>query len=283
MAVNEILQSGTKVLVKHSPKILTALGISGMFGTILWAIKQKDDADLRIKNAKAEKAADQSEDGSVTNIDDITLTPVETVKAVFPAYWGVGLSFALSAAAIIGSDYISDKRQVALSAAYTIADMSLKEFQKKTEEVVGEKKMSFINQKVAQDQVDKNPPDKKVVEYVGLNTQYSIFLAPYTNVPFVAKIDDVKAVFNRINSRLNYGDQVSLNEILADLNEIAVDTGNGKGVTENRDIGDMFYWDINESGLINVDNLVDAALVPDTEIPCLKINLHADPIFHNYR
>lgn len=281
MAVNEILQSGTKVLVKHSPKILTALGISGMFGTILWAIKQKDDADLRIKNAKAEKAAEKSEDGGVKNIDDITLTPVETVKAVFPAYWGVGLSFALSAAAIIGSDYISDKRQVALSAAYTIADMSLKEFQKKTEEVVGEKKMSFINQKVAQDQVDKNPPSKQVVEYVTTNTQYTIFMAPYTNQPFTAKIDDVKGAFNRINERVNLGEPVSLNDILYELNNVAIDTGNGRGVTENSEIGDLFYWNINECGLIEFQTI--ATKLQDTDIPCLKINIGTEPVIESYR
>jgi len=281
MAVNEILQSGTKVLVKHSPKILTALGISGMFGTVIWAVKQKDDAELRIKNAKAEKAAEKTEDGSVTSIDDITLTPIETVKAIFPAYWGVGLSFALSAAAIIGSDYISDKRQVALSAAYTIADMSLKEFQKKTEEVVGAKKMDIINQGIAQEQVDKNPPSKQIIEYVTANTRYTIFMAPYTNQPFTAKIDDVKAAFNEINKRLNLGESISLNDILYELNLIAIDTGAGRGVTENSDIGDLFYWNINECGIIEFNTV--ATKLQETDIPCLKINIGTEPIIESYR
>lgn len=267
--VTEIVQSGTKVLAKHSPKILTATGIVGMFGTILLAIKAKEKADLLIHEAKAVKAAEESEDGQAINIDEVDLTFAETVKAVFPAYWTVGASFILSSAAIIASDYISDKRQVALSAAYSIADMALKETQKKTVEMLGEKKAQQIEQAVVQDKMNTNPPSNDKVQYVMTNSEYSLFLAPVTEDPFCARIDDVHKVFNILNARINMGDEVMLNEILDELSRVAVSTpATGIGVKENGEIGQMFYWN-SETGIIGYHFC--PANVPNTELACNKI------------
>ena len=269
--MSEIVQSGTKVLVKHAPKLLTAAGIAGFFTTVVLTARAKPKADELIKEAKAIKAAEANENGEVINLENVKLTPFETVKAVTPAYWPVAASFVLSAVAVIGSDYISDKRQVALTAAYTIADTSLKELQKKNVDILGQKKAAEIEQKITQDKVNGNPPSTEQIRFVDSNSGYSLFMAPYTEEVFCARIDDVKDVFVRANERINSGDEVMLNDILYDLNGRAVSVSlNGRGVSENTTVGTMFYWN-EETGLINYH--FSAANVPGTDYVCNKIVL----------
>ena len=245
----ELLQAGTKELSKNSPKILTAMGIVGCFGAIVAAVKAKPKADLLIHEAKAVKAAEANENGEVLNIEDIKLTPLETVKAVAPAYWPTAATFVLSAGAIIASDYISDKRQVALSAAYAIADTSLKEFRKKTEETIGQKKTEEIEQKITQDHVTKNPPSPEQINFLDLNQGYSLFMAPYT--------------------------EEMLNDLLYDLNTRAVSVAlNGRGVSENKTVGTLFYWNA-DTGKIKYH--FSATNVPGTEYVCNKIIIDTSP------
>lgn len=271
-----IVQSGTKVLAENSPKILTAAGIVGFFGTVILAVKAKPKADLLIHEAKAVKAAEQNENGEVIDIEDIKLTPVETVKALAPAYWPTAVSFIMSAGAVIASDYISDKRQVALSAAYAIADTSLKEFQKKTEETIGQKKTAEIEQQVTQDRVNQNPPSAEQINFMDLNQGYSLFMAPYTEEVFCARIDAVHDVFVNANqSIVNREDDVLLNDILYDLNTRAVSIGlNGRGVSENKTVGTLFYWNTTTG---KIQYHFSSAHVPGTEYVCNKIIIDTAP------
>ena len=273
----ELLQAGTKELSKNSPKILTAMGIVGCFGAIVAAVKAKPKADLLIHEAKAVKAAEANENGEALNIEDIKLTPLETAKAVAPAYWPTAATFVLSAGAIFASDYISDKRQVALSAAYAIADTSLKEFQKKSEETIGQKKTAEIEQKITQDHVTKNPPSPEQINFLDLNQGYSLFMAPYTEEIFCARIDSVHDVFINANMRLSNDplDDVLLNDLLYDLNTRAVSVAlNGRGVSENKTVGTLFYWNA-DTGKIKYH--FSATNVPGTEYVCNKIIIDTSP------
>lgn len=274
--VTDALQKGTQTLVKHSPKLLTAVGIAGAFTSIIFAVKAKDKADLLINEALEIKKSEAGDDPK----KDITLTPFEKVKAVTPAYWPTAVMFVLSSAAIIGSDVISDKRQVTLTAAYTIADSSLRELQKKTLEKIGDKKKGELEQSITQDRVDKkfntmpNDVRDKSMIFASNHTQYSMFMAPITKQLFFAKIDDVKAIFPRLNERINSQDEITLNDILYDLSCVAISTGEcGYGVEENKEIGNIFYWNL-ETGLINYHFV--SAKVPGTDICCLDIVIDTD-------
>lgn len=269
----EIVQAGTKELVKHSPKILTAAGIVGFFTTVIMAVKAKDKADLLIDEMKAIKADEEGIDQSKRS--EIKLTPLETVKAITPAYWPTAVSFVLSSAAIIGSDYISDKRQTALSAAYAIADTSLKELQKKTIEQIGPKKAADIEQKVTASRVEKDPPNTEVVKYVEANTNYTIFRIAMTGQTFTSRIEDVEGAFVRANKLINEGQEVMLNDLLYDFYSNAVNISNvGKGVHES-DVGSIFYW---EACGEHIQYHFSAAEVPDTHhVVCLEIHFDTAP------
>lgn len=271
--ITEIAHGGVKTLVKHSPKLLTAAGIAGFFTTVIFAVNAKPKADLLIDEAKAIKA---DEEGIPQNErGNIKLSPFETFKAVTPAYWPTAISFVLSSAAIIGSDYISDKRQTALSAAYTIADLSLKEYQKRTVEKFGEKKAGEIESMVTRRKLEENPVSDDVKRFANENTCYTIFMAPMTGQIFSARIEEVKECFIRANNAINNGNEVMLNDLLYDFNSVAVNIANGgKGVSETS-VGNIFYW---EAAGELIKYHFAAAKIPDTEVPCLEIILDTKPL-----
>lgn len=247
------LQKGTQTLVKHSPKILTAAGIAGFFTTVIFAVKSKGKADLLVNEALEQKKADAQEkldngEELEVPVEDIKLTPFEKVKAVTPAYWPTAAMFVLSSAAVIGSDVISDKRQVALTAAYSIADASLKEYQKKTLEKFGPKKADEMKSEMMKETLINQPDiNIKAQDYIKICTEYNLFMAPITRQMFFARIDDVTAVMDSFKLRIYKDYEISLNEILSELSMVAVSAAEcGLELNENEDVGDMFRWTCNK-------------------------------------
>jgi hypothetical protein len=249
--VTAALQKGTQTVIKHSPKILTAAGIAGFFTTVIFAVKSKGKADLLVNEALEQKKADVQEkidkgEEVDVKVEDVKLTPFEKVKAVTPAYWPTAAMFILSSAAVIGSDVISDKRQVALTAMYSIADTSLKEYQKKTLEKLGPKKEDEIRGAAVGEELKRQPISIRTNEYISNHSEYSLFMAPITKQLFFAKIDDVKQVMNSFKERIYKDYEISLNEILWELSTVAISRQEGGiGIEENAIIGDMFRWTCN--------------------------------------
>lgn len=249
--ITAALQKGTQTVIKHSPKILTAAGIAGFFTTVIFAVKSKGKADLLVNEALEQKKADVQEkidkgEEVDVKVEDVKLTPFEKVKAVTPAYWPTAAMFILSSAAVIGSDVISDKRQVALTAMYSIADTSLKEYQKKALEKLGPKKEDEIRGAAVGEELKRQPISIKTNEYISNHSEYSLFMAPITKQLFFAKIDDVKQVMNSFKERIYKDYEISLNEILWELSTVAISRQEGGiGIEENAIIGDMFRWTCN--------------------------------------
>jgi hypothetical protein len=270
----EIAQGATKTLVKHSPKILTAMGIAGMFTTVLFAIGAKGKADLLIDEAKALKAEEEGKDVDKRN-EEVTLTKWETVKAVTPAYWPTAAMFVLSAAAIVGSDYISDKRQVALSAAYTIADLGLKEYQKKTEETIGAKKAQEIEQKIVQDRVNRKPIDvsngvsSRLVQHVQ-DESLPLFYEPILGHYFMAKIEEVDSIINQMNRLLNMERDVTIDDLYYEISKIAVTEHDLNCGIEGSRLGWTF-----EDGLL--ERVPLAVIEPNTGRSAIVLKLNHSP------
>lgn len=258
--------------VKNAPKILTGLGIAGFFTTVILVAKAKPKADLLIDEAKALKAEELGVPQSERS--DIKLGAWETIKTVTPVYWVPALTFILSTGAVVGSDIIVDKHVGALAAAYTIADASLKEIHKKTIEAVGEKKANEIRASVTEEKLRQANISDDLKRFATENTNCTVFMAPMTGQIFTCRIEDVKEAFIRANHSINAGDDVLLNDLLYDFNSNAIDVaGVGRGVHESN-VGNIFYW---EAYGELIEYHFSAALVPDTEIPCLEIILDTEP------
>lgn len=149
----KIARSIEKQLIKRSPEILTAIGISGFIFSGVSAVKA---------TPKALRLIDQRE------IDENhRLTKPEVVQTTWKCYAGPILMGIASASCIIGSNRIGAKRHAALMAAYTISETALKEYQEKAVEVVGKKKEQEIRDAVAKEKLAHDPVSRKEVVMTG--------------------------------------------------------------------------------------------------------------------
>ena len=140
-AIANTLKSLQKTMRKHSPAILTGIGIAGMAAAAVMAVRATPKA-LRMVDDR------EIEDGK-------RLTTSEIVKTTWKCYIPAAVTGVCSAACIIGASSISARRNAALVTAYTISETALKEYKDKAVEVVGPKKEQAIRDAVAKEQLEQ--------------------------------------------------------------------------------------------------------------------------------
>lgn len=209
---------------KHSPEILTGLGITGMFSMTVMAVKATPKAMRLIEEKKREEQVD-------------ALSVGETIKVAWKPYIPVALTGIFSTACLIGSNSVNSRRNAALAAAYKLSETALAEYKDKVIETVGEKKEKEVRDKIAKSKVENNPPKSNeiIVTGKGKTLCFEVISGRY----FESDIDTIKQVENKINHRLLRNNTLSLSEFYYEL---------GLSATS---ISDDMGWNV-ENGLINL-------------------------------
>lgn len=109
---------------KHSSTILTVMGIGGVVGTTVLAVKATPKALKLLEEAKKDKGED--------------LTPVEAVKVAWKPYIPAAISGFSTIACILGANYFNIKNQASLMSAYALLDSSYKEYRNQVNNLYGE-------------------------------------------------------------------------------------------------------------------------------------------------
>lgn len=243
---------------KHSPEILTGLGIAGMITTTVLAVKATPKA--------LELIEDKKEELDLYPTDN--LTPIETVKATWKCYIPAAVTGVTSVACLIGASSVNVKRNAALATAYNLAATSLSEFKEATREVVGEKKEQLIRNKVAEERVNKEPANQSAIIVSGKgNTRC---FDTITKQRFTSDIEAIKKIVNELNRKMVNGeDYISLNEFYYEL-----------GLDEVS-IGDELGWNVTR-GLIEVDF---SAQLDTDGVPCIVLDYTVAPKrgYNSYR
>lgn len=137
-------------LRKHSPEILAGVGAIGAVGSAVWACKQTTKLNDILEDAKhdidaihaATEHPEMLPEGTEYTIEDskkdLTIVYAQTGLKVVKLYAGPVIVGALSLTAMLGSNHILRKRNVALAAAYTAVDKSFKEYRGRVVERFGE-------------------------------------------------------------------------------------------------------------------------------------------------
>mgnify|MGYP007101845340 CR=1 FL=1 len=132
---------------KHTPEILTGLGIAGGIATVVVACKQTTKLSPIVEEHKKNidaihEVRKENDEVKYTEKDykkDLTTTYVQTgiklTKLYSPA---IGLG-AASIACILGGHNVLSKRNIALTAAYTAIDNGFKEYRSRVAERFGDK------------------------------------------------------------------------------------------------------------------------------------------------
>lgn len=235
-----------KTVSKHSPEILTGLGIGGMVTATVLAVGATPKALKLIEEKKREEHVDK-------------LTVVETVKATWKCYVPATVTGVASITCLIGASSVSARRNAALTAAYKISETALTEYREKVVETIGEKKEKLIREKVDKERIDKNPVSNNqvIVTAAGETLCYDHYSGRY----FKSDIERINKAVNKLGrDMLNYN-YVSLNDFYDELE------------LEHIPIGYDVGWNISD-GFIDID--FSSQLAEDGR-PCVVIDYVTAP------
>lgn len=235
------------VVSKHSPEILTGIGIAGMITTTILAVKATPEALELLERAKNKKQE---------TTDDDKLTVVETVKAAWKPYLPSVIIGVTSTACLIGGQSVSVRRNAALATAYQLSTTALSEYKEKVVETIGERKERAIHDELAKDKVEKLPIQQSEVIFTGKGE--SMCLDDLSGRYFKSDRNRIDRAVNKLNQRMTSGMEmyISLNEFYdaIDIPRIPM--------------GDELGWRV-DKGLIEIH--YGAVLTTDNE-PCMVIS-----------
>jgi hypothetical protein len=236
---------------KHSPEILTTLGITGMVATTVLAVKATPKA-MRLIDEKNRERDYYGDDGPMPKL--------EVVKTCWKCYAPAVLTGLFSAACLIGANSVNARRNAALATAYKLSETALIEYRDKVLDTVGEKKEQTIRDKVAREHIEKNPVTKREVIVTGNGK--SLCFDPYSSRYFESDIELIRRAENTLNKQI-------LHDICgtATLNEFYDEIG-----LPHTEIGDDLGW--------NTDNLISLDIsshIADDGRPSLVIGHYNRP------
>lgn len=250
--LSKLIKNTRFVLSKHSPEILTGLGIAGMITTTVLAVKATPKALRCIDDAVYEK-------------EESNLTSIETVKACWKCYIPAAITGTVSIACLIGASSVNARRNTALATAYKLSETALTEYREKVVETIGEKKERNIKDAIAKDNVEKNPVMQQNVIITGKGDTlcYDKLFGRY----FKSDIDALKKIENELNRRMFSESYISLNDFYYEVGLDGVDAGEDLGW--NIDNG---YIDLNFSSQLSSDGQ-----------PCLVVSFNIPPKYEYYK
>lgn len=243
--ISNFVRNTKGFLSKHSPEILTGIGITGMITSTVLAVKATPKAMVLLDEAKNKKGD--------------KLTPIETVKIAWKPYIPAVVTCVASASCIIGASKINYKRNAALATAYAISERTLLTYRDKVVETIGEKKEKDIRDKVAQDEVNARP----------LATS-QVFITPKGNTMcmdmlsgryFKSDIDTINKAINELNRQILCQNYMSLTHFYS---LIGLD-GNGSS--------DYMGWNIDD-GTIEPEF---STCLADNNEPCIVLDFNVPP------
>ena len=255
MQLKAIFTDLGKAARKHSPEILTGIGIAGMLSTTVLAVRATPKALMLIEEKKREKkfAGEQPE-----------LTKIEVVKTAWKPYIPAAVTGVASVACLVGASSVNARRNAALAAAYALSETTLADYKEKVVETIGEKKAQEVKDAIAKDQIEKNPPSKSTV--IATDKGETLCYDSISGRYFKSDIEYIRRAVNNLNERLLFDTHVSLNEYYDEI-----------GLEEIFPMGEDLGWTVDpdsaNKGLIELD--FSSQLTEG--IPCLVVGFSNAP------
>lgn len=247
--MSKISKSFNMFLSKNGSKILIGASVVTMTSAIVMGIKSHTKYEILMAEAEDELE------------DDDEISKKTKAKTFVKAYWPTIILAVCSASCTIGSHYINQKHQAALAAALTMSNKALNEFQKKTIEHIGEKKVTEIKDKIAKDKIEAKKPEENKIIITPSNGKV-LFFDDYSGRYFYSDVETIKRVVNNLNRKLPEEMYITLNELYVEL-----------GVPEI-ELGDQLGW--------HLDNCTGfeeclSAQITDNGEPCIVVSYDPTP------
>lgn len=233
-------------LRKHSPEILTGIGIAGMISTTIMAVRATPKALAIIEQEREERDTDE-------------LTKIEVVKSCWKCYIPTVVTGSLSIACLIGANSVHSRRNAALATVYKISEQALAEYKEKVIETIGEKKEKQVRDNIQEGRLEKNPVTKSEVIITGNGDAlcYDMLAGRY----FKSGMDKIKKAEVMLNKQITRDMYASLNDFYDEID------------LPHTNIGYNLGWCLDD-GYIDIDF---ASKIADDGTPCLVIDFSVDP------
>ena len=236
-----------KGIRKHSPDILTGIGIGGMFCAIGLAVFYTPKA-IRLKEEKEREKEEK-------------LTPKEIVQTTWECYIPAAATAVTATFCIVWANSINRKRTAALATAYSLTETALTKYREKVIEVIGEKKEEKVRDEIAKDELRRNPVKSSEVIVTGKGS--TLCFDTISGRYFESDIEKLRKAENALNYRMLAG-----SEMYASLNDFYYEIGL-KGLDSGNELG----WNVN-TGMLE---LLFSTQLSDDDRPCLVVDYVTKP------
>lgn len=187
----KIVNKVVRFVKSNSPNILTGGAIVGTVATAFLTGRASYNAALDIHKEFGPDASNK-----------------EKVGFVWKRYIPAGAAGVATIACIVGSNRVGNRRLLAATMAYTIADQAFDQYKEKVVEQLGENKEKAIRDEIAKDKVLSNPTNLAPVE-VGVGVHCCEL---YTGRYFVSNMETLQRAANEVNARMLIHDICNLDE-----------------------------------------------------------------------
>ena len=251
-AVTSFFKTIQTNMTRYSPQILTGVGVLGMIGTTIMAVKATPKA-LELIDAKKKECETEK------------LPPIEVVKTTWKCYAPAVVTGAASVTCLVRANSISTRRNAALMTAYNLSKTALTEYKDKVIETIGEKKEQTIRDNIAKDKMEKDPVTNRevVITEKGNTLCYDALFGRY----FMSDIDAIKRAVNNINRDI-------VNNMYASLNSFYDELG-----LSRVEIGDELGWNFDDRQI----EIYFTSQLAENGMPCLVMNYSVAPKYDYYK
>lgn len=252
-------------LSKHSPTILTAIGIGGFVTTCIMVAKAAPPAsdEHARRSYERERILEEELPVEATRPDILESYKQEALELA-KLYGPAALVGTASVACFVGANKINLDRQAAVLAAYSLSADTLAKYQEKVIEKLGDDANSDILSSTLKEVADahQEPGYNYSTEQIPAGT-----VRVYDNVTgryFYCSRERIMEAESEVNRRLLAEARVPLQEFYYAM-----------GLEERFNLGEILGWDISGySGVNDCLNVMFGPHLDDDKNPCLAITYH---------
>lgn len=249
--VSKIFSSIRTSAAKHSPEILTGIGIAGMIATTVMAVRVTPKALKLMEDTKKETKEEK-------------LTPMETIKTTWKCYLPAAITASVSVVCLISANSVNTRRNAALATAYRLSESAFKDYRGKVIETIGEKKEQSVQDSIAKDKLAQSPVTNR--EVIITDKGDTLCFDAVSGRYFKSDIEKLKKAVNELNRRMRDEMYISLNDFYYEIGLSGIS------------IGDDLGWNIDNS---YIEPRFSSQLADDGT-PCLVIGYCVEPRY-DYR
>jgi hypothetical protein len=241
--LTEFFKRAGKLAADNSPTILTAIGVTGTLTTAFFTGKASWQAAEMIYEAE---------------MDAPPLDNKEKLNLVWKLYVPAIGSAVMTVVCIVAANRIGTRRAAGIAAAYTLSEKAFSEYKEKIIEKMGPKSEKAAREELAQERIDRNPVDERMIISTGKGTDlcYEAFTGRYfrSNVQAIRKAQNDTTL-------------LTINDGYASLTDFYNFLGLSQ-TTHSDEVG----W--NTDKVLDIE--ITACLSPD-DIPCIYMGYNVTP------